>query len=158
MRTFRVAEMNDLHHEISRRLVLNERPKKIAKELECSYQTVINVKNSPVVQEQMAIMRGAIDAETVDIGRQIRNFLPECVKILKEITEDADADPKLRSRNCLSLLAIEGYSPQKSVNIKGSHLHLTGTELQKIKERGVQLGLASGTVIEGEIVGESESC
>ena len=72
--TWVVNEMWDVHHEIARRLVLGQKNVQIAEDLGISAVMVSNVRNSPIVQEHTAIMRGARDADTVDLSREIKEM------------------------------------------------------------------------------------
>ena len=138
---FQVAEMHELHHEIARRLVLTQKPKDIAAELGCAYTTVISVKNSPVVQEQIRLLQGAQDATVIDVTERIRNLAPKAVEVLESIMNDEDASANIRSKNALAILDRAGHAPPKNVNIKGVVATVSADDLVKIKQRAAEIGI-----------------
>lgn len=152
-KTFAVAEMNEKHHEIARLLVLGTKPKDVARELNISYQQVINVKNSPVVAEQMMFLQGARDETTVDVMKQIQAALPDCVKYLIDSVEDDDVSHTTRSKNAFGLMGVAGYGQTRNVNVKGVHAVLNAEDLMEIKSRASEIANEIGLMVEeGEIV------
>lgn len=152
-KTFVVAEMNERHHEIARLLVLGTKPKDVARELDISYAQVMNVKNSPVVREQMMFLQGARDDATVDVMKQIQAALPDCVKYLIDSVDDDDVSHTTRSKNAFGLMGVAGYGQTKNVNIKGVHAVLNAEDLMEIKSRASEIANEIGLMAkEGEIV------
>lgn len=145
-RHFQVAEMRDTHHEIARRLVLGQKQKVIAEELGISYQTVNNVKNSPVVQEQIMMLRGARDQKTIDVRAQIDELAPKCVQLLKEQLEDDHISPNLKSRNAFQLLAISGHSPVRQINMRSVSAILSGDDIERIKMKALAAAEKAGVI------------
>ena len=136
-KVFRVSKIWELHDEIARRILLGQKSKIIAEALSCSVQTVSNVRNSPIIQDKLAIMRGARDAYTVDIARDIQEFAPEALKVLKQIVGGkgigASASPALRAKEANNWLDRAGHGAVKKEAVV--HRHLTSEEIEAIKER-----------------------
>ena len=153
-KTFSIVEMHAKHHEIARRLVLGQKPKDIANSLGITYQSVIIVKNSPVVQEQIAILSGARDSEVVDVAKQIRDMAPKCLKVIEGIIDAGDDDVRvskeMQVKTALSMLDRAGHAPQKNVNVRGIHAIVTPADLQRIKSRAVEIGITEGTIVDIE--------
>ena len=84
-KSFAVSKIWELHAEITRRILLGQKNTIIAESLGCTPQTVSNVRNSPIIQDRLALMRGARDAHTVDIARDIQEFAPTALELLKEL-------------------------------------------------------------------------
>ena len=134
---FKVSKIWENHHEIKRRVLLGQKNTVIAEALGCSVATVSNVRNSPVVQDELAIMRGARDAYTVDIARDIQEFAPKALDLLKDLIlgkgPGENASIALRGKYASNWLDRAGYAPiRKEQRIS---THLTAEEIQGIKER-----------------------
>ena len=140
-KSFQLAEVHEVHHEIARQLVLGNKPKEIAKNLNINYQTIINVKNSPIIQEQMKLLGGARDKETKDIAKQIRDLAPKAVSILHNILDDDEAGKSLQMKTSLAILDRAGHAVPKNVNVKGVHAIVSAEDLEKIKARGAEIGI-----------------
>ena len=146
---FRVSRIWELHDEIKRRILLGQKNTIIAEELKCSTATISNVRNSPVIQDELALMKGARDAYTVDIARDIQEFAPRALSLLKEIVEGSgigtNASPALRAKEANSWLDRAGYAPVRRE--QHVHAHLTSEEIDAIKERALGPG---SPIIDGE--------
>jgi len=155
-RTFEVSEMWDVHHEIVRRLLIGQKVVNIARDLGVSEAMVSYTRNSPIVREKLEIMKGARDAETLDLAKRIRENAPQSLKLLEDIISgEVDGVPigvGLRAKEANTMLARSGFGPVQ--NIKGAivHGHYTSDEIDEIKRRAVEDGLKSGLVVEGEVV------
>jgi hypothetical protein len=141
-RTWQVSKIWDLHHEIKRRILLGQKNTIIAEALGCTPVTVSNVRNSPIIQDQLAIMQGARDANTVDIAREIQEFAPEALKLLKDIVRGEgvgkNASTALRAKEANGFLDRAGHVPiRKEQHV---HAHLTPEEIEGIKERAFKDG------------------
>jgi hypothetical protein len=84
---WQVSEMWDMHHEIARRIILGENNQEIASALDCTPQTISNVRNSPVVKDKLSIMRAARDADTVDLSKDILELAPIALAKIREALE-----------------------------------------------------------------------
>jgi hypothetical protein len=148
-RNFSLSELHERHHEIARRLVLGQKPKDIAEDLKLSYASVVNVKNLPVVQEQIALLSGARDSEVVDVAKQIRELAPECVRILKEDIlecDDNSVSKSLKAKTCFDILDRAGHSAPKSLNINAVHAIVTPQDLMAIKQRAAEIAMNNGVI------------
>jgi len=143
-----VNEMWDVHHEIARRLVLGQNNKEVSEALDISPQTVSIVKNSPVVQEHIAILRGARDADTVDLAKEIQEIAPVALSLLKDIingdNDGANASIMLRAKTSENMLARVGHGVPHRVQSENIHAFLTSKDIEDIKQRA----FSSGNVVE----------
>lgn len=136
---FRVGKIWERHDEIARMILLGMKNTEIAEKVGCTAATVGNVRNSPVVQEKLSIMGGARDAYTVDIARDIQEFAPKALALLKDIVlgkgVGASASPALRAREANSFMDRAGFGAvRKEQHV---HAHLTAEEIDAIKERAL---------------------
>jgi len=151
-RRFQVNELWEIHHEIVRRLVLGQKAKRIAEDLNVSPNMVSYTRNSPAVRHQIEIMRGARDADTIDLAKRIRDDAPEALKLLEDIISgEVDATIGLRAREANNMLNRAGYAPVQ--NIKGAfvHEHYSAEEIDAIKKHAIENGIKSGVVIDAEV-------
>lgn len=152
-RTYRVTEMTDKHHEVARMLLLGLSNQEAAKEAGITSEYVSTIRHSPVVKEQLAILRAARDRESVDVAIQIQEALPKCIEFLTETITGADVSAMLKSKNAFGLLSLGGFGPSKNISVKGVHAILTADDIAEIKDRGLSLGTEMG-IIEGEVIKE----
>ena len=155
-RTFEVSQMWEIHHEIVRRLLLGQKVVNIAKDLSISEATVSYTRNSPVVRDKLEIMKGARDAETIDLAKRIRENAPQSLRLLEDIisgeVDGVSIGVGLRAREANTMLARSGFGPVQ--NIKGAilHGHYSDQEIEDIKKRAHETGLKSGLIIDAEVV------
>lgn len=152
-RSFRVGNLWEIHHEIARRLSLGEKNVDIAEALNVSPQMVSYTKNSKVVEDKVAIMQGAMDADTVDLGVRINKFAPIALQYLEDLVsgKEKDVSAALRARYADKHMDRAGYSPVK--RIAKVSAHLTAGEIEEIKDRSRNSARKAG-IIEGEVVNE----
>lgn len=150
-----VSEMWDLHHEIARRIVLGQKNTEIAKVLACTPQTVSNVRNSPVVQEHVSVMRGARDADTVDLAKEIQEIAPVALALLKDVIngegDGTSASIALRAKESNNMLARVGHGVPHKIQAETTSIHLTTSDIADIKQRA----LTNGNVVEAEFEEQS---
>lgn len=141
-RIFNVSKIWEHHEEIVRRLVLGQKNTEIADAMNLSPQTISNVRNSPIIQERLSVMKGARDAETVDIAREIRQFAPIALDLLKRIIkgerEGELASPALKVSVAKDVLDRAGFAPVRNISMQSVHAHLTREDIEAIKQRAFQ--------------------
>jgi len=134
--------MWNLHHEIARRLVLGQKNTEIAKALDITPQTVSNVKCSPVVQEQMLILNGTRDVETMDLKREIEEIIPDAVFLLKDIIrgqgQAQNASLTLRAKESNNMLARVGHGVPQKIQSESVNIQLTSKDILDIKRRAAE--------------------
>lgn len=143
-RTWQVSKIWDQHEEVVRRIVLGQKNTEIAGSMKLSQAQVSNIRNSPIIQDKLAIMKGARDAYTIDIARDIKEFAPKALEVLKRIVNGDDPSglpigPALKARVASDLLDRAGYAPIKSVQVSGVHAHLTLDDIAELKRRAVEM-------------------
>jgi hypothetical protein len=157
-KTWQVGQVWELHEEIKRRILLGQKNVDVAEAVNCTPQTVSNVRNSPVIQDELALMKGARDAYTVDIARDIQEFAPKALELLKQVIngtgEAQAASMSLRTKSAESWLDRAGHGAIRKEAV--IHQHLTKEEILSIRERA--LGPNSpvipdlSVIVEGEVV------
>ena len=152
-KTFRISTLWDSHREICRRLALGEKATDIAQALGVTPAMISYTRNSKAAKDQIAILRGAMDADTIDLGIRIQKFAPIALQLLEDIIEGngdgKDASITIRAHHADKYLDRAGYSPIKKVATIGTLL--TREDIEAIKERSRKSALEAG-IIEAEIV------
>ena len=151
--SFKVAKIWENHHEIARLLVLGCKGPEIAERLNCSTQTVSNVRNSPVVKEKIALMVAARDAGTIELAKEIQDMAPIALIRIKEAIEtgvvlgkECSAANILKESNAL-IDRAEGKAIQR-VDTRNLHGHFTITDIERIKDKAKELAGLSGILAE----------
>lgn len=159
-RTFEVSAMWEIHHEVVRRLLLGQKVISIARDLGVSEAMVSYTRNSPIVRDKLEIMKGARDAETLDLAKRIRENAPESLRLLEDIISgevDGTSVPlNMRRIEANTMMNRAGYAPVQTIKGAILHGHYTKDEIDGIKKRAVEDGLKSGVVVEGEVVEVSD--
>lgn len=153
-RHWTVNEMWEVHHEIARLLLLGYKNVDVAEHLSVSSQMVSNVRNSPVVQDKLTIMKGARDADTIDLSKEIRDSAPDALGLLKDIirgdNEGAGANLPLRAKTAESMMDRAGYAAPQRKQVESIHYTLTKEEIDGIKEKAKN----SGDVVDAVVIEE----
>lgn len=140
-RTFEVSKMWDIHHEISRLVLLGLKNTEIAERLGISEAMVSYTRNSQVVKDKMEIMQGSRDKECLDIMVQIKQNVPKALEVLEQImTGDAMSlgqtpSLNLRARTAENWMDRAGYPAQKPGMNMHLHGHFTAQDIEEIKKR-----------------------
>lgn len=141
---YKITEMWEIHHEISRRLALGQSNVEIAEDLGVSKEMVSYTKNSPVVEEKVAIMRGAMDADTLDLGIRIKELAPLALEKVQEALEKGTVNGQELSGTFIVKTAERhldraGYAPvKKFIGVTGT---LTPADIEEIKNRAKICGV-----------------
>lgn len=142
-RTFEVSKMWEVHHEICRRLLLGQKASRIAEDLKVTEAMVSYVRNSRVVMDRLEEMKGARDANTIDLAKAIREKAPTALKLLSRIIEgEIDAPITTRAREANNWLDRAGYAAVRTIQAQHVHAHFTAEEIEDIKRRAIENGFA----------------
>lgn len=154
-RGWQVAEMWDKHHEIARRIVLGQSNVEIAEALHVGAQQVSNVRNSPVVQDKLTIMRAARDAGTIDLAKEIADLAPIALQRVREALETGQVLGRELSGSSImkeanNLMDREIGKPTQRIDTRNVHGHFTMEDIERIKERARELASSSGQMASGD--------
>lgn len=147
---YTLQKMNQLHHEIVRRIVLGQKDIDIARALDITQATVQYVKRSPIVKQKIDIMHGARDASTVQLQKQINALAPLALHNMSEIMEDKGAPSGVRANIAKDILDRAGFKPA-NVNINKDE-GFKREQLDEIKKRAK----ANGILFEVDSVEDAE--
>lgn len=139
-KTWQVAKIWDQHEEVIRRITLGQKNVEIAESMKLSPTQVSNIRNSPIIQDRLAIMKGARDAYTLDVAQDIREFAPIALNILKALCQGTDGSglpvsPALKAKVATDLLDRAGHAPTRQISVQSVHAHLTKDDIEELKRR-----------------------
>ena len=125
------------HHEILNMSLIGMLAPEIVERTGFSLNVVNNVLRSAVGREKLDVMRGARDADSVDLSKRISNFLPKCIDLFEDVIGGSgvgkDANLALRVRTAQDYADRGGLVPIRKHQI--ASMHLTPSDLDRIKER-----------------------
>lgn len=136
---YTLQKMNQLHHEIVRRIVVGQKDIDIANALDITQATVQYVKRSPIVKQKIDIMMGARDASTVELQKQINALAPLALHEMSKIMIDDGAPHGVRANIGKDILDRAGFKPA-NVNINKDEGY-TKEQLEEIKQRAKGAGI-----------------
>ena len=145
-----VGEMTELHHEICRHVLLGMKNVDIAAKLHCTPQTVSNVRNSPIVKRRLRELQNARDCVAINFAAECQARASRAFEILDEALMDDTGEVPLQMRlkeanNLLDRVErVEGIG-QRNLHL---HAHLTADDIEQLKKRALDAGLACGQVVD----------
>ena len=151
-RRYQIQNLWDIHHEIIRLAVLGMKHVDIARDLGITAVTVSTCLNSEVGRRQLALMRGARDADTVDLSIEIRKRAPQAFKLLQEYMENEDFDPKQRIAIAMDTMDRAGFGAPKIIEGRMIHAHLTADEIETIKRTARENSMIATSVAVEDII------
>jgi hypothetical protein len=138
-RKYQIQKLWNVHHEILRLLLLGWDHKKIADTLGVTSVMVSYTANSELVKQQLEVMRGARDAEALDLSVEIKRFAPEAFQCLQKIMREGDNE-KNKIVIAMDTLDRAGYAAPKVIEGKFLHAHFTKEEIEDMKQRAKESG------------------
>lgn len=136
-RKYNIQKLWDVHHEILRLTLLGLKSVDIATMLGVTPAMVSYTQNSTIAKRQLAVMRGARDANAVDVAKTIQELQPAAVQKLSELMESETEAISLKA--AMTLLDRGGNAPVQRVQADHRHLSFTLDEINDIKNRARQV-------------------
>lgn len=150
---YNLKKMNQLHHEIVRRIVLGQKDVDIADALGCTPATVKYTRESPVVKEKLSIMMGARDSSVMEIRERIQKLTPLALAELEKMLIDDNVSAAIRTKIAQDLMDRAGFTPVHKTLDVGKY---TESKIEEIKRRARENGVAVATDIDSEEVEDGE--
>lgn len=154
-RKYQILDLHERHHQILRMLVLGHDPKSIADTLGCTTATVGNVQHSELGRRQLSVMRGAADAQAVDVAAEIKRLAPIALVRLEEILTKPDVPDTLVVSVSKDILDRAGHGAPKIIQGQFTHAHLTKQDIEDMKKRADEItaqSILDEDIIEGETI------
>lgn len=137
--SFTLKNIQDIHHQIKRMLFLGMSNVQIANKLNVTPVMVTQIKNSPVIQQQLKLMHAAADKETLDLQAQIAEIAPKALENIKDVVEFGELRGEAVKANTIikeSNNLLDRHMGKATQTIKGvhAHAHFTADDLKQLKE------------------------
>lgn len=151
-RKYQIQQLWQRQHEMLGLALLGAEEKEIAEILDVTTATVSNCINSEIGKQQLAIMRGARDADTIDISKEIRSHAPKALQVLVGLLEGPEQGAE-HSRISIAkdILDRAGYGAPKYVYGQFAHAYLSAGDIDELKERAHKRRML-GSSIDTEVV------
>lgn len=148
-RSWEPKNLHQLNHEILNESSLGFSNSQIAEKLGVTSATVSNTVNSSLGKEKLLALRGARDADVIDIGKEISERLPRAIAVYDEILDSDVASLALKKRVADTLLIdLGGYAAPKRFEGRIASAHaLTPETVELIKELGKKSAAACGDLV-----------
>jgi len=134
-----ICHMWASHHEIKRLLLLGMNNQNISRLLNCTPQTVSNVRNNPIVLRELEEMEKQRDTEAVTIGERIMKQVPLAVRVLEksmEAAENADEEQtQIRGLGVRSATTILDHAHPKTTKTVGVQAFMSLDRIREIQEK-----------------------
>lgn len=147
-RTFEVQTLWQQHHEIVRRRLLGQKVVDIAAAMGVTREMVSYTLSSPAVKEKLEVMRGAVDAATVDVATQIANLAPRAVAVMEELLESDRFQWKYAAAK--DILDRAGHGPVKKIDARVTTAVLDRETLEELKQRRTDAARAKADIVDVE--------
>lgn len=113
--------------------------KEIAEGLGVNPQTVYKIISSELGKQQLAMLEGAADSDSVDLMVAIRAFAPVAIAIQQEIVLDEGTSAELKNKICDKYVdRVVGTPLSKNLNLNVS-AGLNRGDLDLIKKRAMEI-------------------
>lgn len=157
-KTYDIKQMWQRHHEIVNLAAQGFKQVEIAEILNIHPQTVSNTLNSSLGEEKLEVLRTERDEDVRKTVEKVRVLKDKALKIYHTILDGVDengnsVDISMRDRKDVAdtvLLELSGL--RVPTKIQSSNITMTATELEELKQRGIQTMRESGLIIDAEVV------
>lgn len=115
--------------------------KDIAKKHGVTPAMVAYTRESALVKQYLGFMEGAIQADTLELAREIRELAPYALRVMETIMLNPASDDKLRAGLAQDILDRSGHGAVKKMAV--AHGQLTSSDIAEFKERARSAGVVS---------------
>ena len=153
-----IKTMWEVHHEISRLLLLGYKNTQIAKAVGLTKERVSQVRNDPIMKRKLSIMGMARDKDAIEISDRMKELEPIAVEVFEKVMntalddEDGTAriedDKDLRRDAIASAKIITDHQHPKETKVEHNVGYVTVEMIQEAKRRALEGGAFSENKIE----------
>lgn len=148
IRAYEPKQLNSRHHEILRLNLLGMSNVDIAAQVGCTPATVSTVLNSRLGKTQATMFKECADADAIQVAKRIRELAPRAVALMNEIMEDDSVSSAVRLRAAQDMLDRAGFAPTKQVAVNSTQVHISGQDLELLKETALSRARQNGILID----------
>lgn len=139
-RTYEVQQLWQRHHVMKRLMAFGLSNRQVAAIMDCTPQTVSNIRNTPLMLAELAAINKQADASVIEA---MQRDAPKSWQLLQDIRDGRieEAGIKLRAQVAMNHLASVGLGRVTKVQGQLVHGHITPADIEAIKERSRQAGI-----------------
>ena len=130
-----IQKLNSDHREIIRLKKMGLNYDEIAKKVGCSKVKVNYTINGILGQMIIQDMENSEDVKVSHMVRRLDDIAVMAIEVLNTIVEDDDISMGLRFQAAKDILDRAGHSATKKLQVNSTHAHLTGDDIERIKDR-----------------------
>lgn len=135
---YHVTHLWESQHEVLRLLVIGRKPKEISAIVGLSEVQISKIRNSPIAQDQLAILGVGRDVEAVKTSKIIAEVQPKAAQLLTDVIDGRiDANLGQRIGAAQDMLSRGGNSPVQRIRKDVQH-GLTREALDALKARATE--------------------
>ena len=134
--------------------VLGYKDTQIAKILEITKATVSNTLNSDLGRDKLSKLRLRRDRETIDVAKRVAELLPEAMNVYEDILQGGKSTKMMKDTADTVVMDIGGYRAPTKVQKESAHIHMTASDLEEFKRRGIEAARTAGLITEAEVIDE----
>ena len=143
-----VVSIWEVHHQVARFAVMGYNNRQIGEILGLSAHRVSVIKNSPMIIRLMEMLKSQADQDVIDIRKQIQEFAPRALEVVKDVVENDQNSPGLRANYAMKMMGLAGHVAPKNVNVHSVNTNLSADQIKTIRERAAQIGMNSGLIVD----------
>ena len=132
-----IAKMRDMHREVARLLVLGYKNNQIAKELDITTATVVNVKRAPIMKAYMESLHMDKEAVVRHHTKKMTKMLPACLETYEMALKGEDLG--LRVKVADSILDRTGLPKTKEQHVVQKGSLLRSEDIQSVLQAAKEL-------------------
>lgn len=134
-----LKKMKQIHHEIALLAITGKKQKEIAAELGVTPQMVRYTLDSELVKRKLRLLRGARDAEALDVHARMKELSPLALDELEHILLNPNSEDREKRMIAQDILDRAGYGAvQKHADVSET---LTTEDLNDIKKLARENGM-----------------
>ena len=149
-KTYDIKQLWQRNHEILRMALIGMKAPQIADVLGIHVQTISNTINSELGRKKLSVMRLERDEDIVDIAKDVAKMYPAALKTYKDILAGTCKSKLMKETADTLVMDIGGH--RAALKTESAALHLTLSDIEEFKKRGLAAAKASGMVVDVEAV------
>ena len=147
-KTYDIKQLWQRNHEILRMALIGMKAPQIADILMIHPQTVSNTINSELGRKKLSVMRSDRDEGIIDAAKEAAKMHPQCMKVYNDILNGVCKSKLMKDTADTLVMDIGGH--RAALKTESAALHLTLSDIEDFKKRGLAAARASGMVVEVE--------
>lgn len=146
--TYNLKSLWDAHHEIARLITCGLNNQAISHILGITPQTVSNVRNHPMIKQQIEYLKLRRDISTVDVQKTLQEMIPTALQVIEDVMQDERAKQTDKLKAAFDVLDRTGHGSIQKREVKDMHLIVTLDEIIEVKQAAKKNGLLAEEAVD----------